>query len=286
MLENKIKSKIVETYAEDMARVIEDDREGLIKKIIHGEEEHEKEKMELSPESKKNRALMLASLVCVITALALFSFLFLNRNKINTVPVAKQFIPIIFNDKSVFLEIKDLKKDEIATTVFKEVMTTEVKNGGVEGIYLSFDKKIVSLREFLTLLKSSFFPTEDNFINDHFLMGVVKGETNDFFILLQIRDFIDVFDSLRIWENKMFFDLHGFFGVNISTETNYLLTKEFQNGVVENKNARILYTQGEDQEKKIVMMYIFADDTSIIITNTENAVREIILRLAASQIKK
>ena len=36
-----IKPKIVETYAEDMAKVIEDDRGGLIKKIIHSEEEHE-----------------------------------------------------------------------------------------------------------------------------------------------------------------------------------------------------------------------------------------------------
>ena len=72
-----IKPKIVETYAEDMAKVIEDDRGGLIKKIIHSEEEHEIEKLELSPESKKNRTLMFSGLIFILTALALFSFCFL-----------------------------------------------------------------------------------------------------------------------------------------------------------------------------------------------------------------
>lgn len=80
----------------------------------------------------------------------------------------------------------------------------------------------------------------------------------------------------------MFTDLHGFFDIAFSPETKYLLTKEFQDGIIQNKNARILY--GNDN--KIIMMYILADDNSVIIANKENAVREVILRLASSQIKK
>ena len=48
------KSRVIETYAEDMAQVLENDKGGLIKKIIHEEEEHEAEKRNLSPQSKKN----------------------------------------------------------------------------------------------------------------------------------------------------------------------------------------------------------------------------------------
>jgi hypothetical protein len=80
----------------------------------------------------------------------------------------------------------------------------------------------------------------------------------------------------------MFLDLHGFFGVDLLPETKYLLTKNFENGIIENKNARILY----DTDKNIVMAYVFADDNSIVITNSENAVREIILRLGASEVKQ
>ena len=38
---------------------VENDKEGLIKKIIHGEEEHEREKINLSPESKKNKIIVI-----------------------------------------------------------------------------------------------------------------------------------------------------------------------------------------------------------------------------------
>ena len=37
---------------------------------------------------------------------------------------------------------------------------------------------------------------------------------------------------------------------------------------------------------KIVMMYIFADENSVVITNSQNATHEIILRLAGSRIEK
>jgi hypothetical protein len=80
----------------------------------------------------------------------------------------------------------------------------------------------------------------------------------------------------------MFSDMRGFFGISLSADTKYLLTKNFEDGIVVNKNARILY----DKDNNIVMMYIFADDNSVIITNSTNAAREVILRLAASQIKK
>ncbi len=281
-----IKPKIVETYAEDMAKVIEDDRGGLIKKIIHSEEEHEIEKLELSPESKKNRTLMFSGLIFILTALALFSFLFFNRKSIYTVPIERQFVPIIFNDQNVFLEIQDLKKDAVVEAVLREVKKTEIKDGGVEGIFLSAGKKVVGLQAFLTLIKSGFIPNEDNFVSNNFLMGVVKGETKDFFILFKIRDLADVFNSLRAWEKTMFFDLHRFFGLKINVLTKDLLTANFEDGFIKNKNARILYSLDDQPEKKIIMTYIFADDTSIIITNTENAAGEIILRLAASRVKK
>ena len=80
----------------------------------------------------------------------------------------------------------------------------------------------------------------------------------------------------------MLSDLAPFLSVNISRETNYLFTKDFEDGIVNNKNARILY----DKNKKAVLMYIFADDNSVIITDTENAAREIMLRLASSKKKQ
>lgn len=296
--DNKTKSKIVQTYAEDMAKVIEDDKSGLIKKIIHDEEKHEIEKKNLSPESKKNQLFMFIGLVFIILGSTIL-FFFLFMRDVPTVPVERQFTPIIFNDKSVFLEVKDFKKEEIAQLVSNEVNTTEVKNGAVEGIYLTFDKQIVGLRHFISLIHGDLKLKADQprpdmsvdgiFVYDNFLMGVVNNQTEpnssagkDFFILIKMRSIADIFDSLRNWENKIFLDLHSFFGVSISPETKDVLTKEFQDGVVKNKNARILY----DKNNKIVMMYVLVNENFVVITNTENAINEIMLRLASSKITK
>ncbi|MEK7080921.1 MAG: hypothetical protein AAB902_00805 [Patescibacteria group bacterium] len=275
-------NKIVQTYAEDVAKVIENDTGGLIKKIIHGEEEHEAEKKNLSPESKKNKFFMFISILLLFLALATLSF-FLFRKNINTIEVEKQFVPIIFSDQSAYLEVLGLNKDEIAQTVLNEINTTKVKSGGVEGIYLTENKQVVGLRRFISLIKGNFVPGNNTlFVNDNFLMGVVNSETKNFFILLKIRSTADIFDALRIWEGKMLSDLRGFLGINLSSDTRYLFTKDFEDGIVENKNARLLY----DKDGKLVVMYIFADDNSVIITNTPNAAHEIMLRLAGNQKKQ
>ncbi len=287
--ENKIKpakreggNKIVQTYADDMASVLENDTEGLIKKIIHGEEEHEKEKKNLSPESKKNKLFMLVSFLLIFLALLIFFFFFF-RKTANTVPVQNQFVPIIFNDQIANIEVSGLNKDQAAEAVLKQINVAKIKSGGLEGIYLTENKQIIGLRRFVAIIKSSFAPDVNPlFVNDNFLMGIVNGETKDFFILIKVRSTADIFDALRAWEGKMFFDLHGFLGIKLSSDTSYLLTKSFEDGIVNNKNARIIY----DKDGKIVLTYVFADDNSVIITNSQNAVQEIMLRLASAQKKQ
>ena len=149
---SEIKSKVVQTYAEDMAKVIEDNKNGLIKKIIYEEEKHETEKINFSPESKKNRLFMLLVFLFILISLATLFFFFFKKD-VSVVPIEKQFTPLIFNDKSAFIEVKGLKKDEIIQTVFNGVGKTEVKEGGLEGIYLTEDKKVIGLRRFLAITK-------------------------------------------------------------------------------------------------------------------------------------
>ena len=289
--ENELKNKVTRTYAEDMARVIESDQGGLVKKIIHEQEEKEAEKRNLSPESRKNKLYMFSSVVFLFLALLTMVF-FLTKKDINTVPVERQFTPIIFNDKSFFIETADLSKDKIIESVLTEIRETKLKEGGLEGIYLTRNKEVLGLRDFLNILKSNLILPGENLISNNFLLGLINEEGRpasvdvlagkDLFILIKMRSVADIFDILRTWESKILYDLRGFFGVPISPDTNYLFTKNFEDGVVENKNARILY----DKDGRIIIMYVFADDTSLVIANKREAVREVIFRLSGSQIKK
>lgn len=283
--------KIIKTYAEDMARVIESDQGGLVKKIIHEQEEKEAEKRNLSPESRKNKLYMFFGVGFLFLALMTVMF-FITKKDTNPVPIERQLTPIIFNDKSFFIETADLSKDEIIESILTEARETKLKNGGLEGIYFTRNKQLIGLRDFLNILKSNLTLPGENLVSNNFLLGLINEggrpasvdalASKDFFVLIKMRSVADIFDIFRTWENKMLYDLRGFFGVQISPGTNYLFTKNFEDGIVENKNTRILY--GKNGE--IIIMYVFADDTSLIIANKREAVREVIFRLSSSQLKK
>lgn len=280
--DNKLKIKNVKTYTQDMARAIGSDKGGLMKKIIHEEEQSEAQKINLSPKSRKNRLFMFISMLLIILAFAISVFLlFFNKNS-GTVLIAPQFTSIIFTDQTSFKEVDKFTKDELVKAVLKQVKSTKVKPGGIEGIYLAEDKKVIDFKRFVVLTKSDSISGKTDFFNPNFLLGVANNETKDFFILLRVRSFPDVFPVMRIWEDRILYDLYGFFETDISPKTSYLFTKDWEDGIVGNKNARIL----KDEEGKIILMYVFINDSSIIITDSEIATREVILRLSSSQIKK
>ena len=280
---NKEKPKFIETYAEDMAKIIEDDESGgMIKKIINEEEKHEKEKINQSSYSKRNKIFMFISLLFMMFSSVVLLYFIFKKDVVVSIPISQQFIPLIFSEKNALIEVANLKKDQIIEKIRSEIEGTLVKNGGVEGVYLTYNNIRVGLRQFIGILNSNFVPGKIDFVSDNFLMGVVNIEMKDFFIIIKTRSTYDIFDAMRAWENKMFSDLRGFFGVNITNDTKYLLNASFMDGIVENKNARMLY----DGNSQLVMMYIFADDNSVIITNTKSAAHELMIRLAASQVKK
>ena len=278
---------LVETFAEDIAGVIGEDAGGMVKNIIHAEEEREAQKKNLSPESKENKLLTVISFLLLVASLVIALFLVFTK-KPSTVPVQPQFIPLIFTDKSVSLDVSGKKASDIEQSVADEITNTAITPSNVEGIYLTENKQVIGLRRFITLIGSHFVPDPNPILlSDSFLLGVVQNQPDaslgtGFFILMKVRSATDVFDSLRAWEPNMLTDLHGFFGLNVSSATNYLFTKSFTDGIIENKNARILY----DQYGNIVLMYVFADDNSIVITDSQNAADQVILRLASSQLQQ
>ncbi|MCM2338903.1 MAG: hypothetical protein NDI62_00375 [Burkholderiales bacterium] len=287
--ENKLKNKNVKTYTDEMVKAIESGEGGMIKKIIHEEEQHENEKSNLSPKSKKNKVFMLISILLLFLSLALLFVLTFLKEEINTITVAPQFTSLIFNDQTDFKAIDELSKDKIAEIILEKINNTKVKIGGIEGIYLTENKKVVGLQRFNNILKSNLVLGENKLFDDNFLLGVFKSGVSsvspnigDLFMLIKIRSFTDAFTTMHEWEHKMLYDLGVIWGIKISPDTNYLFTKNFEDGIVENKNARIL----KDNEGNTVLMYVFANDDSIIITKSNLAVREVILRLFSTKIKK
>ena len=280
--EEKVVNAKVETFASDMAQAIDGSEGGSIKKIIEEQEKEEDEKDKASPERKTNQILMIVGIILTVCALGAVVFLMLYKKVISTVPIQAQFTPMIYLEATGFEEISDLTKDQIFQLINNDVAKEEIKPDGIMGIYVTANKQVLGLRKFLTLIGANIDQTKMEFVSDNFLIGATNIDSKNMFILIKMRSFSDIFDPMRGWEEKMFFDLHGFFGLDINADTKYLLTKNFENGIIQNKNARIL----RDKDGKIVMMYVFADDTSMIITNNEASVHEIMTRLSSSTVRK
>lgn len=297
---NKTTIPKIQTYAEDMAQAIGDNQEGMVRKIIHQDEENEAEKVKQSLNSTKNKFFIIMGTILILATIGLIVFSVM-KNEAVTMLAEKPFTPLIFNDNTIFVEVADLKKDQILVAIYNAVNGSPLKVNEVTGIYLTENKKIIGLKRFMELMQSTFvipqgIAGEGALASDEFLLGVSGYEnknpevattlTQDFFILIKVRSMTDVFNNVRIWENKMFAELYKFFGTNLSSTTEYLLTKDFKNGIVENKPARILYKDGVENTTNIIMMYMFANDTSLVITRSPSTAHEVLLRLASSQIKK
>lgn len=104
----------------------------------------------------------------------------------------------------------------------------------------------------------------------------------DLFMLLSVRSFEDAFPVFKRWEEKLLLDLGGIFTIDVRGSKNYLLTKDWEDGIVQNKNARIL----RDNAGTPVLFYVFVDNTHVVIAKTEEVVKEIIERLIAAKVKK
>jgi hypothetical protein len=281
------KKAVVETFAGDMAKVLTGNKDGLIRQVIQEEEMKEVQKQNLSPDIKKNKILFQAGLIMTLVSAAIFTFLILRREQIYTVEVQPQFVPLIFTDQTEFINIGGYSRDEVVQAITNKAESAKVKYGGVEGIYLHLNKKVISLHQFMAILKGHLFNAETTRVSttsvkDDFLLGVVNGETKDLFLLIKVKSFADAFSELRNWESKIFADLASIFQLDAGTDLTYLYSANFEDGFIQNKNARILY----DENHNMVLMYVFLDDTSVLITNTESAVRESMLRLSSSQIRK
>lgn len=280
--ENNFKKIEVETLATDMAKVIEGSTGASIKEIIHQQEGKKGSQKNTLFKNNQNKIFILGGLILLIIALIFLFFLFKNKNNNILGNNNSKYVPLIFYDQNSFLEIDDLSKQKIIQLIVNKVSSSEVKKEGIEAFYLTLDKKIVGLKEFTKIIESNISFDNNNFVSDNFLLGLVNKKSKDFFILIKVRSMADIFRDMLSWEKKMFYDLSSFWNLEINFETAYLLTEDFKDEIIQNKNARVLY----DKDGNIVLMYVFVADDFVLISQKEETVQEIILRLSANKIKK
>lgn len=273
--ENNSKNRDIETYAETMAHAAESARGADIKAIIEQESLYEDVKKQTSPELLKNKIFLGAGILLLVSAIALLGYFISTRGKSRAVDVLPQFVPAVFTEETAFIEVSELDRKEVG----KEVVLEAQRGGGEErifkGIYLTENEKVIGWADFLRIIESDFAEKSASF-GEGFLLGAVDSPEKDVFILLEARSFAEAFDAMKVWEEKIFSELYDFFGYALSEGNRYLLSKDFENTVVENKNSRVLYDEGGNP----ALLYVFSGERFVIIASSEEAVERVLAALS------
>ncbi|HWA32022.1 MAG TPA: hypothetical protein VG694_01040 [Candidatus Paceibacterota bacterium] len=278
----------IKTYVDDLTKAVQGGKEGIIRKITLEDEQHREEKEALSPRSKRNKAYLIASIVVIVLTIFLVHTFASVRQKESVVPVAPQFIPLVSTDGSKVEDAGGLSAGGIASLVVSDINANSVKPGGIEGIYLTENQLPIGLRKFADLAGLHLVAGDPALVSDTFFLGAYHPDAaagnsppGEFLMVIKGSSFLDLYPAIHGWEKYMFADLRSFIGMG-DYSYNYLAEKDFADSLFENKNARVLY----DNNGNVALMYVYADDNSVVVTDGEDAASEAILRLSAGQVKK
>ena len=110
---------------------------------------------------------------------------------------------------------------------------------------------------------------------------VKEDEGPKLFLIFETNDYNVAYAGMLQWEKSILNDLFDLFQVDISGERSELFERPFKDIIINNRDARILYdTNGTD-----ILYYIFLDKNKIIITSSQEAIKEIIIRLNTKNAK-
>lgn len=280
----EVPRKGMHTLNQDIEYAAEAGTPGTIKAIIDAEEGREKEKEKFSLSYSVNQLYMIFGfLALLLSAFLVYYFVFfMTKDNIQNSSVSQSFKNIFLVDKTVNLEIGNLTKTKILKNLYDEIEKTLLKENQIQSFYLAGNDQKLSLSSFLEKIEANISLPEGDIFNQEFMYGVFVGEGNHPFLLFKIKSMNEAFTTMRNWENKMLYDLGQIFGYEISSSTQYLLTKDFIDEIIQNKNARVL----RDEFGSMVLFYVYLDDNTILITDDDTVVGEIIKRQNASNIKK
>jgi hypothetical protein len=76
-------------------------------------------------------------------------------------------------------------------------------------------------------------------------------------------------------------DMFAVFEINVSGDNKYLFEKKFKDVFINNKDARVL----TDNNNNPLLYYLFIDKENFVITQSEDAIKEVISRLFTKNIK-
>lgn len=290
MEENKVQPndkniKVLRTYTSDMADVIREDEMSVIKIALA-----EKEKREQADIYKKAEGtnlsktlLIIGGIIFIISAIVGSYFISENKKKDMTPPVPTNIDTFISYESSGKIDTTNMRfPSELTDAIVKEQSTPNI----IKTLFIVKNanglEEILSTKNFLSFLEINTPDTLVRSLSDKYILGKyskIEPSTNknniSTFLVFQTTNYAQSYASMLEWEKILLKDLSPLFGIDINSSNESLLEKQWDDIIINNKDARVLY----EENGKLLLSYLFVDKNHFIITNSMDALKEVTTRI-------
>lgn len=282
--------KNIHTYMSDMAEVVRQNEMSVIKIAVEEQKRRQTNDyyQKIENTSKKKIFWIIGGLIILGGAIALTFFTLQKEKEKNTPPVIiKTPEALIAYDTEESIDMTNVINKIDVVNIFGKELATRNAPESIKAIFLKnkTDEVIApfTLESFIGTLKTTVpGPLLRSFSADYMIgtyTPVSLYDKSHLFLIIKINDYNQAYAGMLEWEKTMLNDLFSIFNINIADNNKYLFEKSFKDIVIKNKDARILYTSdGTD-----VLFYLFPDKNTLIISDNQEAIKEIITRLLAKQ---
>ena len=285
------KLNTVRTFSSDMAQATKGNNVSVISVAVAEQKKREKEevyeKAKVTP-MKKFIWITLGTLL-ILLGLGLYYVVFM-RKTTETVPVIQTpsaiEAPIPYDD-TVHIDITNtISGVDISKLIYGEILkTTSVHKIKDLLIYKTVSNvpQPVHATDFVNQIGSSMPDSLARSLTDSYMVGTYASEAGapHLFLIFKTNDYNIAYASMLSWENTMLGDFFSMFGIDVSGDKKERLDEKWNDIIIENKDARVLY----DSAHNPILYYAFLDKADCIITDDPSIIKEVASRLITKNIK-
>ena len=278
------------TFQSDLADSIKSGQGSMVKIAMAEHEKHQREKESIDPASKRNTIYIAGGILLVVIAVVLVGY-GLYQNIPKTVPISQQtstLSTIISVDTTDGINVTGLTRNNLAEQIGNEYAKLTPTLGTVTRIVpftqaLNSPQHLLTTEELFTTLQSSIPGEVVRSLDPTFTIGVHAFNGNGLFLAFKTNSYTVTLAGMLTWERSMFDELYKIFNIPITGDNKNLFGGAFKDQVIKNQDSRALV----DSKGNVVLFYTFLgeDKSTLIITNNQDTLVEILNRLTANTLR-
>jgi hypothetical protein len=280
----------LETYSSDMAEAVRENEASVIKIALAEKAQEEREVLYKKAEGTGTQKLflVLGGIILIVGAI-IGSYILIQknqqRNTVSEQAVVKNPSTPISYDTYTYLDATNAATVFDLADLIKAPLSASEKPQSIKSLFLTktvtLDQKTgpvsvpLSIQQLVSILGLKAPAALLGTFNAQYMIGAYQDTDKPYpFLIFTVKDYSQAYASMLQWEHTMLNDLYPILGIDVSGDRSGLLTKQFKDILINNKDARVLY----DDTGKEVLYYIFINKNEFAISGNSNAIKEIISR--------